>query len=47
MCCVCVNGHLTGTDVAGLVRAGEPLAVAVDTIVIGAAFTHGAAGACG
>lgn len=34
------HGHLTDADVTGLVRAHKPLAVAVDTMVEGAAFTH-------
>lgn len=47
--CVCVcewrRAHLTGTDVAGLVRGRKPLAVAIDTMVIGAAFTCWTTGA--
>lgn len=34
------HGHLTDADVARLVRAHKPLAVAIDTMVKGAAFTH-------
>lgn len=39
--CVMREGHfyLTGTDATRLVRGRKPLAVAVDTMVVGAAFT--------
>lgn len=36
---------LTGADVAWVVRGCKPLAVAIDTMVIGAAFTHCTTGA--
>lgn len=34
------DAYLTGTDVAGLIRGLKPLAIAIDAMVIGAAFTH-------
>lgn len=39
--------HLTRADVAGVVRSRKPLAVAIDTMVIGAAFTQCTTGAWG
>ena len=41
------HAYLTGADVAGLVRGGKPLAIVIDTMVIGAAFTHCTTGAWG
>lgn len=32
--------HLTGTDLARLIRARKPLAVAIDAMVVGATFTR-------
>lgn len=45
--CVVREGHvyLTGADVARPVRGRKPLAVAIDTMVVGAAFTLGTTGA--
>lgn len=39
------SAMLTSADVAGLIRGRKPLAVAIDTMVIGAAFTRCTAGA--
>lgn len=47
----CVRGqterrvHLTAADEAGLVGAREPLTVAIDATVVGAAIAHSATGA--
>lgn len=45
--CECRCAHLTCADVAGVVRGRKPLSVAIDTMVIGAAFTHCTTGAWG
>lgn len=41
------HGHLTGTDLAGLLGARKPLAVGVDAMVVGATFTRCTTGTYG
>lgn len=34
------HDHLTGTDLARLVRGRKPLAIGIDAMVVGATFTR-------